>query len=317
MFSLVIPVYKSEAHLDRLLQQVAALNTALERQLEAVFVVDASPDRSYSILQSKLHSEPFSSQLLLLSRNFGAFQAVAAGLTAAKGDFLAVIAADLQEPPELILTFYSLLKKDEADVVFGTRTSRADPLLSRWMAEAFWHLYRRFVICDMPHGGIDVFGCNRRVRDELIAFRESNTNLVALLFWVGFRRAFVPYSRAPRASGKSSWTLRKKARYFLDSIFNFTDLPIQLLLFSGMGGLMLALVWGLVVFVSKILGHIPVPGYTALVLAVLFFGGLTTFGLGVVGQYLWLTLQNTRHRPNYIVASSDSYPRGEQDLAQR
>jgi glycosyltransferase involved in cell wall biosynthesis len=308
MFSLVIPVYKNEAHLEQLLEQIAQLNVQLEGRLETVLVVDASPDNSYSVLQKTLPIQPFRSQLLLLSRNFGAFRAISAGLAAAKGDFLAVIAADLQEPPEMILDFFKILKNDEADVVFGTRVSRADPLLSRWTSEIFWHIYRRFILRDMPHGGIDVFGCNRRVRDELIAFRESNTNLIALLFWVGFRRAFVPYSRAARASGKSSWTFRKKARYLLDSIFNFTDLPIQILLFSGMGGLGLAFVWGMVVFVSKILGHIPVPGYTALVLAVLFFGGLTTFGLGVVGEYLWLTLQNARRRPNYIVAKSESYP---------
>ena len=308
MFSLIIPVYKSEAHLSRLLEEIARLNTRLGASFEAVFVVDGSPDASYGRLREQLPAQAFSSQLLLLSRNFGSFQAIAAGLAAARGDFFGVIAADLQEPPELVLTFRNILAKDEADVVFGTRISRSDPLPSRWMAEAFWHVYRRFVLRDMPHGGIDVFGCNRRVRDELMALGESNTNLIALLFWVGFRRAFVPYARAARVSGKSSWSFRKRARYFVDSIFNFTDLPIQMLLFSGMGGLALALTWGLVVFVSKILGHIPVPGYTALVLAVLFFGGLTTFGLGVVGQYLWLTLQNARRRPNYIVASSASYP---------
>jgi glycosyltransferase involved in cell wall biosynthesis len=307
MLSLIVPVYKSEAHLSRLLEEISRLNTQLDGGFEAVFVVDGSPDESYSRLRQQLPREAFSSQLLLLSRNFGAFQAIAAGLASARGDFLAVIAADLQEPPELVLTFYNILAKDEADVVFGTRVSRADPLLSRWMAEAFWHVYRRFVLRDMPHGGIDVFGCNRRVRDEVVALGESNTNLIALLFWVGFRRTFVPYSRAARVSGSSSWSFRKKTRYFADSIFNFTDLPIQVLLFSGMGGLALALTWGFVVLVSKILGHIPVPGYTALVLAVLFFGGLTTFGLGVVGQYLWLTLQNARRRPNYIVADSESY----------
>ena len=223
---------------------------------------------------------------------------------------MAVVAADLQEPPELVLSFFSLLEHDEADVVFGTRTSRNDPLLNKWLAAIFWHIYRRFVVPDMPRGGTDVFGCNRKVRQELLAFQESNTNLIALLFWLGFRRAFVPYVRAARLSGKSSWTFRKKLRYFVDSIFNFTDLPIQLLLLSGMSGLAFSLIWGLLVFVSKILGHIPVRGYTALVLTVLFFGGLTTFGLGVVGQYLWLTLQNTRRRPNYIVASSKSYPPG-------
>lgn len=309
MFSLVIPIYKSEAHVPRLLEQVERMNERLEGKLEAIFVVDGSPDASYELLRQRLPSLSVRSQLLLLSRNFGAFQAVTAGLEAATGDFLAVIAADMQEPPELVFAFYSALERGDADVVFGTRESRSDPFVSRLLAEAFWHVYRRFVVRDMPRGGIDVFGCNRRVRDELLRFRESNTNLIALLFWVGFRRAFIPYTRAARASGKSSWTIRRKFRYFLDSVFNFTDLPIKVLLFCGMAGLGLALLWGMIVFVSKILGNIPVPGYTALVLAVLFFGGLSTFGLGVIGQYLWLTLQNTRRRPNYIVFSSEANPK--------
>jgi glycosyltransferase involved in cell wall biosynthesis len=294
---------------------VVRLDEQLTGKLEAVFVVDGSPDRSHAILQERLPSLPLRSQLLLLSRNFGAFQAVTAGLEAAKGEYVAVIAADLQEPPELILSFFSMLERDDADVVFGTRESRSDPLVSRLLAEAFWRVYRQFVIRDMPHGGIDVFGCNRKVRNELLRFRESNTNLIALLFWLGFRRAFIPYARVARVSGKSGWTLRKRFRYFLDSVFNFTDLPIKLLLFSGMGGLMLAVLWGAVVLVSKILGNIPVPGYTALVLGVLFFGGLTTFGLGVVGQYLWLTLQNTRNRPNYIISDSESNPSEPADKA--
>jgi glycosyltransferase involved in cell wall biosynthesis len=306
MFSLVIPIYRSEDHIDRLLKEIVRLNERLAGRLEAVFVVDGSPDRSHAMLQGRLPSLPLRSQLLLLSRNFGAFQAVTAGLEAAGGEYLAVIAADLQEPPELVLSFFSILERDDADVVFGTRESRSDPLVSRLLAEAFWRVYRQFVIRDMPHGGIDVFGCNRRVRNELLRFRESNTNLIAVLFWLGFRRAFVPYARAARTSGKSGWTVRKRFRYFLDSVFNFTDLPIKVLLFTGMGGLVLALLWGLVVVVSKMLGNIPVPGYTALVLSVLFFGGLTTFGLGVVGQYLWLTLQNTRNRPNYIVSNSEA-----------
>ncbi len=306
MFSLVIPVYKNESQLARLLDEVVLMNAQLEGQLEAVFVVDGSPDRSYAVLRERLPTLALRSQLLLLSRNFGAFQAVTAGLAAARGRYMAVMAADLQEPPSLVLRFYNMLELDEADVVFGTRESRADPLLSRLMADAFWHLYRRFVLRDMPRGGIDVFGCNSRVRDELMRFGESNTNLIALLFWLGFRRAFVPYERAARSSGKSAWTFGKKFRYFLDSVFNFTDLPIRLLLMGGAVGLIWAFVWGLIVFVSKMLGNIPVPGYTTLVLAILFFGGLTTFGLGVVGQYLWLTLQNTRGRPNYVVLSAEA-----------
>lgn len=311
MYSLVIPIYKNEANLDRLLVELEKLITRLPDGLEIVFVVDGSPDRCYDILRSRLPGLPFHSQLLLLSRNFGSFAAVTAGLEAARGDFLAVLAADLQEPPELIETFFTILSEDRADIVFGTRENRSDPLLSELASSAFWKIYSHFVIKDMPRGGVDVFGCNRMVRDRVVQFREANTNLIALLFWLGYRRTYVPYERRARTQGRSAWTFSKKVRYSINSIFNFTDLPIQLLLYSGSLALLLACVVAILVIVGRLLGHIRIPGYTPIVVAILFFGALTSLGLGIVGQYLWLTLQNTRQRPNYIVHLIDRFNKGE------
>ena len=159
----------------------------------------------------------------------------------------------------------------------------------------------------MPQGGVDVFGCTRQVRDRLLELKESHTNLVALVLWVGFRRAFVPYDRQPRLEGRSQWTAGRKLRYAIDSVFSFTDLPIRALLFLGVAGTAFAVVAALTVFVMWALGRIPVLGYTPLMLVITFFGGLTALGLGIVGQYLWLSLQNTRRRPNYIVKTSTAF----------
>jgi polyisoprenyl-phosphate glycosyltransferase len=133
--------------------------------------------------------------------------------------------------------------------------------------------------------------------------KELNTSLIALLFWVGFRRMFVPYERRARLEGRSAWTIGQKFRYALDSIFSFTDLPIKALLLLGVVGTSAACIAGATVFVGWSLGHIPVLGYTPLMLVISFFGGLTALGLGIIGQYLWLSLQNTRGRPSYIVKS--------------
>lgn len=306
MLSLIVPVYKNEANMDRLLAELAQLSHRLTG-LEVVFVVDGSPDRCYEILEDRLPNAPFRSQVLLLSRNFGSFAAVAAGLEAARGEFFAVMAADLQEPPELVEHFFSLLTQDRADVVFGFRRSRSDPYFSRLASTAFWSLYRRFVIHDMPEGGVDAFGCNRMVRDRVLQFHESNTNLIALLFWMGYRREYVGYERQPRTEGVSAWTFQKKLQYSLDSIFNFTDLSIQVLLYFGSAALVLSVIGGLAVLIAKLSDSITVSGYTATVLAILFFGAVTSLGLGIVGQYLWLTLQNTRARLNYIVQRSSSH----------
>jgi glycosyltransferase involved in cell wall biosynthesis len=309
MLSLVVPIYRNEENLPRLFRELEAFAPRLSGNLEIVFVVDGSPDASLGILQERLPSWPLASQLVELSRNFGSFAAIAAGLRHARGEYAAVISADLQEPLELIAEFHRRLAAGEADIVFGHRTRRADPWGSHLLSEAFWRLYRRFVVAEIPRGGIDMFGCTRDVRDRLLEMKEVNTNLIALLFWLGFRRSFVPYERRARLEGRSAWTIGRKLRYALDSVFAFTDLPIRALLLLGAAGTTLAIVAGVTVFVAWSMGKVPVLGYTPLMLVITFFGGLTALGLGITGQYLWLTLQNARGRPAFVVRSASTFDR--------
>jgi polyisoprenyl-phosphate glycosyltransferase len=309
MLSLVIPIYQNEDNLPRLLRELDAFARRLDDDVEVVFVVDGSPDASLRVLQERLPAWPVRAQLVELSRNFGSFAAVAAGLSRADGDYIAVLAADLQEPLDLILEFHRILKSGSADVVLGHRTGRSDPWLSRVLSDSFWSLYRRFVVGDMPKGGIDVFGCTRQVRDHVVNLKEVHTNLIALVFWLGFRRTFVPYERLARLEGRSAWTLGRKFRYALDSVFSFTDLPVRALLFLGAAGITFAIVAGGTVLVMWSIGRIPVLGYTPLMLVITFFGGLTALGLGIIGQYVWLSLQNARNRPNFIIKSAQSFER--------
>jgi glycosyltransferase involved in cell wall biosynthesis len=309
MLSIVVPVYKNEENVPRLLRELAPLADRLDEDLEVVFVVDGSPDGSARLLHESLPAWPVRSQLIELSRNFGSFSAIAAGLQAARGDRMGVLAADLQEPPELMLEFHRILKSGDADVVLGHRTRRADPWWSRVLSNSFWGLYRRFVVRDMPRGGVDVFGCTRQVRDHLVQLKEVHTNLIALVLWLGFRRRFVPYERRARQEGRSAWTLGRKIRYAIDSVFSFTDLPVRALLVLGVAGMTFAIVAGATVLVMWSLGRVPVLGYTPLMLVITFFGGLSALGMGIIGQYVWLSLQNSRSRPNFIVRSSCGFDR--------
>jgi len=304
VLSLIIPVYKNEANLERLLRELVRLDEQLENDLEVVFVVDGSPDDSLRILQERVPGLLRQSQIAALSRNFGSFNAIKAGLELGRGDFFAVLAADLQEPPELAVQFYDELRRDTADIIFGYRSKRNDPWLTELFATLFWGIYRRFVVKDIPKGGVDMFGCTRRVRDLILGFPESSSSLMALLFWVGFRRRYIPYERQPRLEGQSAWTLALKLRYCLDSTFNFTDLPLRVLLAIGCLGVTTAVVLGGYISFSRLTNGIPVPGYTALALMILFFGSLMTLGMGIVGQYVWLCLQNARRRPNYLIDSN-------------
>jgi len=312
LLSLIIPIFKNEPNLERLLRELGKLQTQLrEGEFEVVFVVDGSPDRSLEILRERAPQVLRQVQIAALSRNFGSFNAIAAGLLLGRGDYLAVLAADLQEPPELVLQFHEVMQAGEADVVFGYRLSRRDPLLMNLSSEFFWEVFRRFVVKDMPKGGVDVFGCSRSVRDRVVQFREANTNLIVLLLWLGFRRKFIGYVRAPRLEGDSAWTFANKLRYAADSIFNFTDLPIRALIGIGMLGTLVAVLYGSIVLVGRLMNLIRVQGYAALALIILLFGSLTTLGLGLLGQYVWLCLQNVRQRPNYVVESITVYADGQ------
>lgn len=315
--SLVIPVYRNEGSVPELIAELEKLNVELAGTLEAVFVVDGSPDRSLEMLQQALPAAAFRSQLLTLSRNFGSFSAVRAGLAAGTGELFAVMAADLQEPRQLVVKFREELESGRYDVAVGSRDSRADPLFDRVTSSTFWALYRTLVQRAVPRGGVDVFGCTRRFRDEILSLGERNSTLVGLIFWLGFRRSEIVYQRQKRRHGTSAWSFWRKLRYLLDSCFAFSDLPLRVLSLAGFIGILLSVVFGIAVLVARVTGSISVPGYAATILVVMFFGGLNSLGIGILGEYLWRTFENTKGRPEYVVFSSthfigrtDGAPRG-------
>lgn len=307
MNSLIIPVYKNAENIPSLLAALKYLNEQIAG-LEVVFVVDGSPDTSAKLLTESLPTTGLNAQLLLLSRNFGSYAAIRAGLIAARGERFAVMAADLQEPPELVTTFFKVLETEPFDIVIASRESRSDPFLSRLASNSFWAMYKRFVVPDIPNGGVDVFACNRAFCDQLLKLDESHSSLVALLFWMGFRRKEVTYTRQERQLGKSAWTFSKKYAYFKDSIFSFTDIPIKFLTWIGSLGILFSVVMALIVLVGRLTGWVNVPGYSATILTVIFFGAVNLLGLGIIGTYAWRTYENTKRRPASLVMSKKFYP---------
>jgi glycosyltransferase involved in cell wall biosynthesis len=306
-FSVVVPIYKNGETVPALLARLEFLNSRLDGRFEAVLVIDGSPDSSYELLKHSLPKAGFRSQLLSLSRNFGSFPAITAGLAAARGTHFGVMAADLQEPAELMLSFHQALAGGTCSVVLGARSARADPWPTRFFSSLFWRAYRSLVQKDVPPGGVDVFACDLEFRDSLLACRERNTTLIGLIFWLGFPRMVIEYERLSRPSGKSAWTWSRKVRYFLDSAFAFSDLPIRLISGAGVLGLLLSMTLGAVVVVARLWGAIPVPGYAATVITVMFFGGLNSLGIGLLGEYLWRAFENTKGRPLFVVARRESF----------
>lgn len=296
--SLVVPVYRNASSIVALVDAISDIAAQVDGGLEAIFVVDGSPDDSSARLRDALGASVLSARIVEHSRNFGAFAAIRTGMSLARGGHIAVMAADLQEPPDLIVTFLRRLASGEVDVVAGQRKSRNDR--GDASSKLYWRLYRRFVLGDIPPGGVDVFACTAAVRDVICSLEEVHTSLVGQLFWVGFRRELVPYDRLPRP-GESGWTMRRKFRYLSDSVFAFTELPVRLLWLVGIIGMTLGIVIGAIVLVARATGTITVPGYAATVLILLLFLSLNSLGLGIIGSYVWRAYDTIKRRPGAIV----------------
>jgi glycosyltransferase involved in cell wall biosynthesis len=281
--------------------------------VEAVFVVDGSPDNSLDALRSKLPMAGFDAKVLLLSRNFGAFSAIRAGLREARGNATVVMAADLQEPTSLITNMLGIVQRDEADVAVGVRQSRKDGVVSRTLSAVFWKIFNRVSSLELPRGGVDIFALSRSARETLNTFEESSTSLIGLIYWMGFRRQEVPYHRVERRVGKSSWSLQKRINYAKDSITAFSEFPLTVFLWSGAVGAIVSLVFALIgafqyIFTSD---HQSQREVTAI--GLLFVASYLMAGLGVLGTYLWRIADNVRKRPDSITWKTWEMPSRKND----
>lgn len=305
--SLVVPVYGNSGSIVALVEAVEGIAAQVEGGLEAIFVVDGSPDDSQERLLDAMQASKVPARVAEHSRNFGSFAAIRTGMTLARGERIAVMAADLQEPPELVVEFLRRLSSSNVDVVAGERIGRDDR--GDTMSKLYWRLYRRFVLRQVPPEGVDVFACTAAVRDVVCSLESVHTSLVAQLFWVGFRRELVPYERRP-SPGPSGWTLRRKLRYLSDSVFAFTDLPVRVLWLAGVAGLAIGALVGTLAVILRFAGAIDVPGYTATILVIVFFGSLNLIGLGIIGSYVWRAYETVKGRPGAIVRDVIELPRG-------
>jgi polyisoprenyl-phosphate glycosyltransferase len=308
--SLVVPVYLNANSIVPLVQAIEEIALHVNGDLETIFVIDGSPDDSRDLLLEALALSRLRAQIVDHSRNFGSFAAIRTGLRLARGIYIAVMAADLQEPPQLVVEFLDELSTGEIDIVAGERTSRDDR--GDTASKIYWRLYRRFVLKDIPPDGADVFACTAAVRDVICSLESVHTSLVTQLFWVGFRRRLVPYNRRPQA-GDSGWTLRRKLRYLSDSVFAFTDLPVRLLWIVGISGMSLGMIIGAVVLLARLSGAITVPGYAATILIVMFFASLNLIGLGIIGSYVWRSYETVKGRPDAIIRDVVELPESRTD----
>lgn len=299
--SIVVPVYFNEPNLPDTVPQLLALEDSLPGyNLELVFVDDNSEDRSLAILLD--YQKRFSKQIKVvkLTRNFGTMAALQAGLTVATGDCVGVIAADLQDPPEL---FVEMIRHWETGVkaIFAVRSDREESFLQKTFSNLYYALINRFAVPGYPAGGFDFFLADRQVIDEVNKINEKNTNLMTLVFWLGYQAVMIPYVRRKRIKGKSRWTLGKKIKLFVDTFVSFSYFPIRLFSFLGIIYALISFSYGIVIFVSWLTFGIEVQGWVPMMLVLTFTAGLQMTLLGILGEYLWRTLDEARGRPLFVI----------------
>lgn len=305
--SVVTPAYNEERNVPVLYAALNSILSSLDADWEWIVVDDHSADKTFEAVTEIALRDP-RVRAVRLARNFGSHTALACGLHQAQGDCAVVLAADLQDPPETVI---ELLKKwqEGAQVVWAIRGKRAGERRSRIaFARLYYFLMRRVVgMKGIPSTGADFFLLDRIVMDAFRQFRESNVSILALITWMGYRQTAITYDKQSRLYGQSSWNFEKKLKLAVDSVTSFSYLPIRLIsclgFILGLLGFMYA---GLVI--NNALHGNPVPGWSSLMVVVLLVGGIQMLMMGVLGEYLWRALDESRRRPRYLIEASIRLP---------
>ncbi|HEU5047686.1 MAG TPA: glycosyltransferase family 2 protein [Rickettsiales bacterium] len=299
--SIVIPVYFNAESLPVLFERLKDIElriTTLEMALELIFVDDGSGDNSLAVLLDIKQSRP-ATKVIKLTRNFGAVHASKCGLQHATGDCFMILAADLQDPPELIM---EMVQKWQAGSKFTicVRNSREDPAASKLFAVIYYWLLHKLVISDYPSGGYDMALIDKRLIPHL---QNSSKNLYTplLAYWLGYKPEVIYYRRAKREHGKSRWTFTKKFKAFLDVMLGFSVTPIRLI--SCIGAIISAcsFAYGINIVIHALLGDIYVPGFASIAALITFLLGLIILMLGMMGEYLWRVFDELNKRPEVVI----------------
>jgi dolichol-phosphate mannosyltransferase len=304
LISIVIPVFNERLNLPRLHDEVTSVMRSLGAyDWEFIFVDDGSRDGSFQTLE-ELRGRDSAVHALRFPRHCGSHVAIAAAIDHCHGDAAVVMAADLQDPPSLLPEFLARWREG-FDVVWGARSGRDDGAIRGWAMGRFYALVRRFAIPTYPKGGTGSFCLiGRPVIDAFRQCTERNRLTFGLIAWAGFRETQVPYHRPQRLAGASSWTVGKMVKAAVDTFISFSFLPIRAISYFGLAVSALSFLFGFYVLINKLVYGTKVAGWSSVMLAVLVIGGVQLVMVGVLGEYLWRILDETRGRPLYIVERS-------------
>ncbi len=301
IFSIVIPVYQNAESLPTTVSKLLSLSDQLnDCQIELVFVNDGSTDSSLQVL-SKLHLQhPNHIVIVQLTKNFGQTPAIQAGFNYVSGQCVGVISADLQDPYEKFIQMYHLWKGGEKYII-GVRKSRNESFINQLLSNLYWFMLRHFSLKNFPRTGYDFCLLDRQIVEDMNRMNEKNTSIFPLIYWLGYKSYQIEIDRMEREFGKSQWSIYKKMKLTLDTLFGFTRIPIRFITFCAIVFSIISFVLLSLIVIDRVFNGSPVQGWASTVSLISFFGSLILFSLGIMSEYLLRILDEVRRRPTFVV----------------
>lgn len=304
---LIIPCYNEEAALPVFYKAVCEVASVLEDYaFSFLFINDGSRDRTLEVLK-EIAEKDERVQYLSFSRNFGKEAAMYAGFCNVKGDYVAVMDADMQDPPSLLPEMLQILETEAYDSVATRRVTRdGEPPIRSFFARMFYKIINRISEADIVDGARDFRLMKREMVEAIVSMCEYNRFSKGIFGWIGFRTRWLPYKNIERVAGETKWSFWKLFKYSIDGIVNFSQAPLSIASMTGLFLTVVSFIMVLFVFIRRLLFGDPVAGWASTICIVLFIGGVQLLCMGIMGQYLAKTYLEVKRRPHYIVAESNN-----------
>ena len=303
--SLIIPCYNEEAAAPIFHREATEVLRGMDAEYEMLFINDGSQDQTLAVLRSLAAQDPHVTYLSF-SRNFGKEAAMYAGFCNAKGDYVAVMDADMQDPPSLLPQMMELLASGEYDSVATRRATRkGEPVIRSWFAGKFYQLINKISNADIVDGSRD-FRLMRREKVDAIVEKGGYNRLSKGVFgWIGFRTYWLSYENVERVAGETKWNFWKLFKYAVDGIINFSQAPLSIASWFGIFMTFISFLMLIFIVVRKVAFGDPVDGWASTICVMIFIGGVQLFCLGIMGQYIAKTYMESKHRPHYIISETN------------
>ena len=306
LLSLIVPCYNEQEALPLFYREATAVLASMDCDYELLLINDGSRDGTLAVMKELAAADP---RVLYFSfsRNFGKEAAMYAGFCNARGDYIAVMDADLQDPPSLLPKMLEILMSEEYDSVATRRADRkGEPPVRSWFARRFYSLINRISDADIVDGARDFRLMTRDMKDAILSMGEYNRFSKGIFGWVGFRTYWLPYKNTERVAGQTKWSFWGLVKYAIDGILSFSQAPLDIaswfgILMTGFAFLML-----LFIVVRRLIFGDPVAGWASTICVIIFIGGLQLFCLGIIGQYLAKTYIEVKNRPHYIISDTNA-----------